>query len=61
MLRKRNTDANRVQGQIDRGEVDASPAAARKIAKRIENGGGFWTAKAKCTGCKDGCSNCSRP
>lgn len=36
------TDAQRVQGQIDRGEVDASADAARAIAARIESEGGFW-------------------
>lgn len=36
------SDAERVQGQIDRGEVRAGPQAAREIAQRIESEGGFW-------------------
>lgn len=36
------TDNARVQRQIDQGDVDASPEAARKIARRIEDEGGFW-------------------
>lgn len=36
------TDAEREQGQIDRGEVRVGPAAAREIAARVESGGGFW-------------------
>lgn len=36
------TDAERVQGQIERGEVRAGPDAAREIAARIEADGGFW-------------------
>lgn len=36
------TDAERIQGQIDRGEVRVGPEAAREIARRIEDEGGFW-------------------
>lgn len=36
------TDAERIQGQIDRGEVRVGPDAAREIAARIEAAGGFW-------------------
>lgn len=37
-----STDAERIIGQIERGEVDASPEAAMQIAQRIEDEGGFW-------------------
>ncbi len=36
------TDNERVSGQISRGEVLAGPDAARAIAQRIEESGGFW-------------------
>lgn len=36
------TEAERVLGQIERGEVRAGPEAAREIARRIEDEGGFW-------------------
>lgn len=36
------SDAERVQGQIDRGEVWAGPDAAREIARRIEDSCGYW-------------------
>lgn len=36
------TDAERVQGQIERGEVRTGPDAVREIAQRIERQGGFW-------------------
>lgn len=36
------TESERIQGQIDRGEVDASEDAARRIAQEIEDAGGFW-------------------
>ena len=36
------SDADRIQGQIDRGEIRTGPDAAREIATRIENEGGFW-------------------
>lgn len=36
------SESERVLGQIERGEVDASHSAARKIAQRIEDQGGFW-------------------
>lgn len=36
------SDADRIQGQIDRGEIRTGPGAAREIAQRIENEGGFW-------------------
>jgi hypothetical protein len=39
------TDAERVQGQIDRGEVRADADAAREIAARIEAEGGFWAPR----------------
>jgi hypothetical protein len=41
------TEAERIQGQIDRGEVDASEDAARLIAQRIEDEGGFWGKRKK--------------
>lgn len=36
------SDAERIQGQIERGEVRADADAAREIAQRIEDEGGFW-------------------
>jgi hypothetical protein len=36
------SDADRIQGQIDRDEIRTGPDAAREIATRIENEGGFW-------------------
>lgn len=37
------SDAERIQGQIDRGEVDASEDAARLIAQRHEDAyGDVW-------------------
>lgn len=35
-------DDERVLGQITRGEVRAGPDAAREIARRITEQGGFW-------------------
>jgi hypothetical protein len=37
-----SSDADRIQNQIDRGEIRTGPDAAREIAQRIENEGGFW-------------------
>lgn len=39
---RHTTDRARIQGQIERNEVDASADATRKIAKRIDDEGGFW-------------------
>ena len=36
------TDRARIEMQIEHGKVDASADAARRIAKRIEDEGGFW-------------------
>lgn len=36
------TEAERVTGQIARGEVRADAEAAREIAQKIEDQGGFW-------------------
>jgi len=36
------SESERVQEQIERGEVDTSAEAAREIARRIEDEGGFW-------------------
>lgn len=36
------SESERVLGQIERGEVRAGPDAAREIAARIEDEGGFW-------------------
>lgn len=36
------TDADRVRGQIARGEVRAGPEAAREIARKIEDGCDYW-------------------
>lgn len=36
------TDNARITRQIENGDVDASADAARKIAQRIEDDGGFW-------------------
>jgi hypothetical protein len=39
---KPTTDSERILGQIARGEIRADTAAAREIAQRIEDQGGFW-------------------
>lgn len=36
------TDAERVTGQVARGEVRADPDAAREIAADVQQAGGFW-------------------
>lgn len=41
------TDSTRVINQIASGRVRADPAAAREIAQRIEEEGGFWDFEKK--------------
>lgn len=35
-------DDERILGQIERREISAGPDAARKIAQKITDQGGFW-------------------
>ena len=38
----KDSGADRVRGQMERGEIRFGPEAAREIAQRIEDQGGFW-------------------
>lgn len=42
-----DTVYEKVWGQIERGEVRVGHAAAREIARRIEQRGGFWDFEAR--------------
>lgn len=39
---RQQLDSERILQQIERREVKAGPEAARAIARRIEEQGGFW-------------------